>query len=141
MILRLNYRINSFFSEKQKNNSINCKWSQWSPCSQTCGNGIESRQVEISAQFGGRSCLGDARRNCNLKQCSINCKWSQWSPCSVTCGNGFQSRQVEISDQFGGRSCLGESKRNCNVRTCPEKISLQGMYSITFNHLHLNENL
>merc|ERR1711971_1441705 len=38
-------------------------------CSTTCGNGNQDRKVDIQARYGGRSCPGDARRNCNVRPC------------------------------------------------------------------------
>ena len=48
----------------------NCKWSEWSSCSKTCGTGQKTRFIETSAKNGGQQCLGANTLQCNLRDCS-----------------------------------------------------------------------
>ena len=50
------------------------KWTVWSPCSQTCGGGIRTRQRECNnppPSNGGEDCKGKemVQRKCNRKPC------------------------------------------------------------------------
>jgi hypothetical protein len=49
---------------------VDCKLSDWSTCSSSCGNGTTSRWIEIAAQNGGIPCSTDVERPCFLKTCS-----------------------------------------------------------------------
>ncbi|XP_053319554.1 A disintegrin and metalloproteinase with thrombospondin motifs 7 isoform X2 [Spea bombifrons] len=49
-------------------------WSSWSPCSRTCGAGIQSAERHCSnptPRYGGRYCLGERKRYrvCNIVSC------------------------------------------------------------------------
>lgn len=55
---------------------IDCKWAawgDWSPCSKTCGDGVEmrSRFKDSVGKYGGEICSGQANetRACNLRVC------------------------------------------------------------------------
>ncbi len=56
--------------------SVNCAWSNWSEfglCSQTCGNGFQTRTrfINSTAQFGGKPCDGDfsSFKSCYIRSC------------------------------------------------------------------------
>ena len=49
---------------------VNCKWSEWSSCSKTCGSGQATRTVEIPARKGGEQCIGSKTKPCSLGDCS-----------------------------------------------------------------------
>ena len=56
-----------------------CEWSDfsvWSPCSKSCGNGIQSRSryIQRPAVSGGRNCTGEPSetRNCAKNSCPGN---------------------------------------------------------------------
>ena len=51
------------------------QWGDWSQCSQTCGEGIHTRQRACSnpaPKNGGKSCegLGNESRKCLIRQCN-----------------------------------------------------------------------
>ena len=62
------FRLNILFSLTffKKNNSVHCIWSDWGPCSVSCGNGIQARHWQKEAQNGGEKCDGNSIRNCSL---------------------------------------------------------------------------
>ena len=43
-----------------------CLWSNWGPCSVSCGYGIQARHWKQETQNGGENCIGNALRNCSL---------------------------------------------------------------------------
>ena len=134
--------------------SQDCVWSgysNWSPCSASCGDGLQSRTRKVleRAHNGGKECEGDEEefRRCFQEPCklsgpgqnSILCLWSswgQWGSCSSSCGSGTQSRfRVFLVGQGGreGRSldedkCDGGSQetRPCEIQSCPRNTSSSG---------------
>ncbi|EPB74850.1 thrombospondin type 1 domain protein [Ancylostoma ceylanicum] len=72
-------------------------WSfgQWSTCSVTCGDGIQTREA-ICVDREGRQLESGAWSLPSLVPCT---SWevSAWSPCSVTCGNGTQTRRAHCT--------------------------------------------
>ncbi|XP_071450367.1 A disintegrin and metalloproteinase with thrombospondin motifs 20 [Hetaerina americana] len=84
--------------------SATWQYSEWSPCSATCGEGVQIRKAICRSSDGQevypKACHGyrdskfhslEERRTCNIQECP---KWAtgEWSPCSVTCGPGEQGR-------------------------------------------------
>ena len=49
--------------------SVDCKWAQWSSCSQTCGPGTRTRKIEVPANHGGLNCTGRDKERCNDREC------------------------------------------------------------------------
>lgn len=105
-------------------------WSQWSPCSMTCGKGSQTRLrgIRNGPAYGGKEC--DPKRNetvpCDLGICPVDCQWSlwdAWSACSRSCNGGTYTRQraEEVPAAHGGRSCSGSADEDgvCNVQGCP----------------------
>merc|ERR1711881_820051 len=103
---------------------------EWGGCSQTCGEGIQTRtrQMVQWAKFGGILCTGYSTesRPCNLEECPVDCEWSDfgsWSSCSQDCGGGWQrrSRTVQQEAAYGGLQCDGcaAETRACNTHNCP----------------------
>lgn len=69
-------------------------WSFWSPCTKTCGLGLQSRTRACTQSF----CVGPNVQSvpCNVQLCpNLNFwgQWSGWSACSTSCGKGAQNRQ------------------------------------------------
>eukprot|EP01012_Entosiphon_sulcatum_P049575 TRINITY_DN6820_c0_g1_i6.p1 TRINITY_DN6820_c0_g1~~TRINITY_DN6820_c0_g1_i6.p1 ORF type:complete len:7637 (+),score=112.47 TRINITY_DN6820_c0_g1_i6:5459-28369(+) len=103
-------------------------WSDWGPCSVSCGAGemIRTRQVSRQPAFGGAVCpqLMESQP-CNTQPCPVDCTvsaWSAWSECSVACGGGQQSRNrfVVQPDSFGGAACpILTQTQDCNAQHCP----------------------
>ena len=48
---------------------MDCKWSTWSGCSETCGTGYRNRTIDIQAKNGGKNCTGSDRDICNTNPC------------------------------------------------------------------------
>ncbi|XP_046649174.1 thrombospondin type-1 domain-containing protein 4-like isoform X2 [Daphnia pulicaria] len=114
---------------------------EWTPCSVTCGDGIQTRDLtckqEISATLTMRvneaACLGAAPlvprvRNCNLGHCA---KWhtSDWGKCSTSCGKGMRHRRVYCQG-FDGRD-VGES--DCSAMEKPSGSDICDMGSCSAN--------
>uniref|UniRef100_T1IJ50 Hemicentin-1 n=1 Tax=Strigamia maritima TaxID=126957 RepID=T1IJ50_STRMM len=103
------------------------KWSGWSKCSKTCGNGKRFRTRECNE---GRKCEGQPKiyENCVLiKNCPIDGGWgywSAWSKCSKSCGGGVSNQHRSCDNPpplFEGKMCTGHSKKSvsCNKNPCP----------------------
>jgi len=106
-------------------------WSEWSRCSNSCGNGNKARYRTCSNPVpanNGQVCIGDAiqTEDCFGMSCPVDggfSEWSNWTTCSATCGTGFQLRTRACTKplpEHGGRSCEGKSAegRKCKLRDC-----------------------
>lgn len=112
-------------------------WSfgQWSTCSVTCGDGIQTREA-ICVDRDGRS-LDSGRCNyrerivqkpCSRPACP-SWKVGEWTQCSVSCQDGWSTRRVSCVDARGedvrSELCLSSgqeqppSHRQCNLGPCP----------------------
>ena len=49
---------------------VDCKWSNWSECSASCGFAIQQRTVLKEAQNDGQQCQGKSLRYCRQEACS-----------------------------------------------------------------------
>ncbi|XP_070560161.1 semaphorin-5A-like [Ptychodera flava] len=96
------------------------EWSQWSPCSETCGG--QRHQVRVcdnpTPLHGGLYCEGDLYKSeqCGDQSCPVDgnwSKWGDWSTCSATCGPSERSR-VRLCDNPApsedGEPCTGLHK-------------------------------
>ena len=118
------------------------EWSEFSPCSVTCGNGTMKRTRNCSnpsPKNRGQDCsaLGasEETKSCFLGECPIHGNYSEWSVfsnCSKICGNGIKKRTRNCSNpkpSHGGRDCsnlgLGIEIKECNTQPCP----INGGYS------------
>ena len=112
---------------------VNCvmsAWSDWGPCSKTCGQGIQThtRSIVTDVSYGGSTCPPSIeQRSCLVKECPINCVLSDWipGPCSATCGGGTQTltKQIAIPMQYDGVPCttdpsLLSKTQSCNTQSC-----------------------
>mmetsp|Transcript_102359 Transcript_102359/g.181744 ORF Transcript_102359/g.181744 Transcript_102359/m.181744 type:complete len:1274 (+) Transcript_102359:97-3918(+) len=107
-------------------------WSEWTSCSQSCGDGVSTRkrgccseEDEAGQQTCGKQDIEN--RTCNMADCPVDCAWgcwSDWFSCSATCGLGNQTRtRVEQTrSSAGGKPCEGfsEDTASCKVAECPE---------------------
>lgn len=91
------------------------EFSDWSPCSVTCGKGFQDRSRECRYPDGRKipyqlQCSGSEteKRPCDQPECLGWTEWKHWSPCSTTCGVGYQVRRRSCNDNFL-LSCEGES--------------------------------
>lgn len=94
-------------------------WSQWTPCSVSCGSGWHSRirTIQEHAQRGGFTCDGSLKEidecqgigNCGSTD-SVDCQlgdWQMWSSCDVN-HMQFRDRQILRPARNGGKSCAGQ---------------------------------
>ncbi|XP_074654070.1 hemicentin-1-like [Tubulanus polymorphus] len=107
-------------------------WTDWEPCSLTCGTGFKRRTRHCdnpAPKNGGKHCIGKAveQQTCSLAICAVDGKWTDWTPweeCSKTCGNGERIRSRKCQNpppSNGGQPCHGESVERviCNIKPCP----------------------
>uniref|UniRef100_H2Z0J4 Spondin-1 n=1 Tax=Ciona savignyi TaxID=51511 RepID=H2Z0J4_CIOSA len=116
-------------------------WSEWMPCSESCGTGATLRKKFLLATHPINVGLhtGDARSNCEglvmengpchntpCQQCAY-LPWTPWMPCSVTCGKGETLRKRFLNQSASGSGCEGfqmeqnrcmvPSPQNCVVKS------------------------
>lgn len=118
-------------------------WSNWYPCSVTCGSGGAQYRQRICnnprPQFGGNKCEGmDSDKQPCSNDLVPNCPldgalgpWTEWSQCTKTCGGGTQRRVKNCDNprpQFGGKVCaeLPLQTRQCSVFQCPVNGGFSG---------------
>ncbi|XP_052285147.1 SCO-spondin-like isoform X5 [Dreissena polymorpha] len=109
-------------------------WSQWSTCSATCGDGIETRGRKcvnpVPSAPLGKDCEGSVNETqacTNITDCPVDGYWSEWaswSTCSVTCGHGDRSRNRTCLFEQGkprGHDCVGQGLQtgSCTESVCP----------------------
>lgn len=117
-------------------------WSEFSKCSQSCGDGTARRTRQCSnpvPQFGGRNCSMFGSdidlQPCHLRPCPIDGgfgEWSKYTECTQSCNGGTQKRSRQCNNpapKHGGRNCssLGPEtdEQRCNTFPCP----INGGYS------------
>ncbi|XP_053341492.1 hemicentin-1 [Clarias gariepinus] len=107
-------------------------WLPWSPCSETCGKGMQTRIRLCNnppPSFGGPPCSGADTQTqvCTERNCPVDGKWSSWlswGACSVSCGGGNRQRTrlcASPAPKHGGRQCEGNDVHVdfCNSDPCP----------------------
>ncbi|XP_078378395.1 SCO-spondin-like isoform X2 [Oculina patagonica] len=107
-------------------------WSTWTPCSKSCGTGLQERSrgcTQPTPEHGGKPCHGDSRESrwCNTQSCPVNGGWSvwgSWSPCGKTCGGGVRERTRSCTNPppfSGGKGCGSHyyESKECAVNKCP----------------------
>ncbi|MEQ2276858.1 hypothetical protein XENORESO_012664 [Xenotaenia resolanae] len=90
---------------------------EWGPCSQSCGGGVQQREVVCLDPQGhtSRDCPEELRplvsRSCASQPCPT---WlpGQWSECSKTCGRGFRKRPLR---------CIGHDGHTITLDNCDPK--------------------
>lgn len=125
------------YTQQQQCESTRCPvdcvmdpWSEFTPCSATCGFGTQTktRGIARQAQAGGKQCAHQqVTKRCHVRHCPVHCKYSQWSPlskCSVSCGSDgtqSQTRTIIESARNGGKACSGSlvDTQTCNMGPCP----------------------
>jgi len=108
------------------------KWTPWSGCSKSCGNGQKTKSRVCNKPepaFGGAGCPGYkiVHATCNINPCPINGGWTAFGPwlsCSKPCGGGVQKKVRECTNpapKHGGKSCAGadSATQACNTHHCP----------------------
>ncbi|XP_045137264.1 spondin-1-like isoform X1 [Portunus trituberculatus] len=121
------------------------EWSQFSPCSVSCGKGIRSRTrnylMPQKAQMmmckrqleENEMCAADELYcedspdgsfapvpDFDPRICTVS-EWSPWTPCSTTCGKGHRMRSRRYLDRMGRKKCDTElvEKEMCVVPEAP----------------------
>ncbi|KAK7100724.1 hypothetical protein V1264_023622 [Littorina saxatilis] len=103
-------------------------WTEWGPCSVTCGDGTQDRTRVCHGPFyGGANCTGEngQRQHCKPRECPVDGvweEWGDWSACSLSCGNGTRSRERTCTGPFyDGKDCDGDyvDWEACNTFNCP----------------------
>merc|ERR1712146_486581 len=95
-----------FMEEKDalSNQIVHCRvtdWTTFTPCTKTCGTGIQkrTRAIAVLPAFGGSACPHLVEtRHCATRPCppaseAADCQvgsWQPWTTCTHTCGGGIQ---------------------------------------------------
>ncbi|CAF1629492.1 unnamed protein product, partial [Adineta ricciae] len=118
--------------------------SEWSPCSVTCGKGVQRRAI-ICHQDGRpmdhSKCpqpTPSEQQTCHAPDSNLcsTLRWSSgpWSDCSVTCGTGIQQRNVYCHDSSRPSSLIPDiecltmlgdktkpnERQTCVINECPQ---------------------
>lgn len=91
------------------------EWSQYGPCSTTCGQGEHTRSRSCFSYRENRmidsapGCMGANfdTKPCQNQRCPTWSTWSQWNACPQTCGLG---RQMRSRSCMYGMACPGSSQ-------------------------------
>nr|XP_056718448.1 A disintegrin and metalloproteinase with thrombospondin motifs 18 isoform X1 [Euleptes europaea] len=128
-------------------------WSagEWSICSQTCGGGEQSRQIQCvqKKSFKTEEIVAHALcpvstpaqiQACNNQDCPPEWSPGPWSQCSKTCGRGIAKRDIFCKSMgpfmmkiLPESMCNGEAKpetqQMCVLGRCPKNERLQWVIS------------
>lgn len=104
--------------------SVNCEftWSDWTKCSEQCGNGVQYRTPNITRAGAneGIPCPSLETQNCTVS-CPVDCEyeWNNWSTCTAACGGGTRTREPNIITQsLNGTACPLPEIQVCNSGMC-----------------------
>ncbi|XP_047464396.1 ADAMTS-like protein 1 isoform X2 [Mugil cephalus] len=105
----------------------------WGQCSQSCGGGVQWRQVLCKQRLADGSimelpdtfCPSKSPSNqqlCGMQDCPAQWVTTEWSQCSVTCGNGIQTLQAICRKQGENGRYWTIDPKNCSLLARPIKI-------------------
>lgn len=102
------------------------KWnySEFSPCTQSCGIGLQTRDVHCVHESGGGNVIIVPhnmcpqpppldRQHCNILDCPVRWVTSEWSKCSKSCDGGEKTRKVECKQVMAQNHTVSRPARMC----------------------------
>ncbi|XP_015782127.1 spondin-1-like isoform X2 [Tetranychus urticae] len=119
-------------------------WTEFKPCSVTCGKGFRIRTRNFA--YESRARLADCRTPLIEKEpCEVDCigdvscattSWSEWSDCSVTCGKGSRTRSRKFMNRSAKKVCTQVElvqNESCTgpIPVCPEEEEHDPKCSVT----------
>ncbi|XP_057670179.1 protein madd-4 isoform X2 [Diorhabda carinulata] len=103
-------------------------YSNFSQCSQSCGIGIQTREVNCIhevTQGGGNTVIvpnnmcpqppPPDRQYCNVLDCPVKWKIGEWSRCSTSCGGGSKTRKVECKQVMAQNHTVDRPPSMCSI--------------------------
>jgi len=107
-------------------------WSDWSPCSLTCGVGEKTRTRKC-LQGNSQDCEDESEAEpCHLGSCGAKwAKWSEFGECSESCGTGTKTRtrlcELGVAGEAGCEGSFFELQ-NCHNK-CEANWAEWGAFS------------